>query len=474
MALIPNVMNTGRSGMVAAKAAIATAGHNVANATTEGYTRQRVEQESQPGLGTVGSKAIIGGGTNVSRVDRINDEYLEKQIRNAGRQMAHSEEKDLVLRQTEDIFNEMGGEGLNRLMARFFNEFRKLANDPDNEAVRQSVREASQAMVNDFHRIRSEVNEVREHIDSRIEGHLKEVNALASGIRELNLKIQQMSLSGGSPNDLLDKRDQMLKELSSYVDVSMHKDDMGHYNVDIRGVGPLVTGGQAEKLECSRSPADDRGKPENALDIRSTGSAQNSITHSLKGGKLGALLEARDQTLSTVLSRLDELAHTVTTSVNEIHRQGFTRDGAQGVNFFKPLTGDDRAAERISLSDAVKANVNNIATAAIPDAPGDNRVAIAISGLQEMHLMNGGKTTVDDFYNSIVSDVGVATASNRATMNQAKDIQTQLGKVRDQISGVSIDEETANLLQFQHAFDASAKVIQIADECLKTILDLRR
>ena len=88
--------------------------------------------------------------------------------------------------------------------------------------------------------------------------------------------------------------------------------------------------------------------------------------------------------------------------------------------------------------------------------------------------MNDGQATVDDFYNSIVSDVGVATSRNRESMGQAKDIQTQLSKFRDQISGVSIDEETANLLQFQHAFDASAKVIQIADEMLKTVLELKR
>ena len=88
--------------------------------------------------------------------------------------------------------------------------------------------------------------------------------------------------------------------------------------------------------------------------------------------------------------------------------------------------------------------------------------------------MNNGKSTMDDWYNSIVSDVGVASAKNKFGMNQQRDIMTQLGKMRDQISGVSIDEETANLMQYQHAFDASAKVIQIADECLKTVLELKR
>ena len=105
---------------------------------------------------------------------------------------------------------------------------------------------------------------------------------------------------------------------------------------------------------------------------------------------------------------------------------------------------------------------------------GDNRIAIALSGIQGLRVMNNGKTTMDDWYNSIVSDVGVLKSRNQSDMNQQKSINTQLGKMRDQLSGVSIDEETTNLLQFQHAFDASAKVIQVADEMLDTVLNLRR
>ncbi|MCM2322872.1 MAG: flagellar basal body protein, partial [Oligoflexia bacterium] len=157
---IPSVLRTGVSGMMAAKTAVATTGHNIANANTEGYARQRVGMEATPSSPSIG-KGVVGTGVQINRIDRINDEYIEKQIRNGARDLSHFEEKDLILKQTEDIFNEMNGEGLNRLVSRFFNEFRKLANEPENEAVRQSVREATQAMVNDFHRLRNEVEGVR-------------------------------------------------------------------------------------------------------------------------------------------------------------------------------------------------------------------------------------------------------------------------------------------------------------------------
>jgi flagellar hook-associated protein 1 FlgK len=469
---IPNVMQTGRSGMVASKTAIATTGHNISNANTEGYTRQRTIQETNPAHGY--GVNVIGSGTQVRRTERINDEYLEKQIRNSDRELAHAEEKDLALRQAEDIFNEMNGDGINRLMSRFFNEFRKLANEPNNEAVRQSVREASQALVNDFKRLRKEVQEVQEHMDSRIDGYVREINALAATVKDLNFQIAKQEAIHGPANDLQDRRDNALRKLATFLDLSMIKDGKGNVNVDIKGMGPLVTGQTVETFSVDRTPADDQGKQEGALDVNTTALPSGPITHLVKGGKLGALLEVRDQTLSTVLERLDQLAYGVGTAVNSIHRQGFDRYGNQGVDFFKVPLSAERAAEFLDLSDAVKSNISHIATAAQVDAPGDNRIAIAISGLQGERLMSDGNATVDDFYNSIISDIGVVTNRNRSTMNQQKDIRTQLGKLRDQISGVSIDEETANLMQFQHAFEASARVISVADEMMKTVLDLKR
>ncbi len=460
--------------MVAARAAIATTGHNISNANTEGFSRQTVENKTAPHTGAVGSNAVIGAGTLVARVGRVNDDYVEKQIRNAARDLAHFEEKDVLLRQTEDIFNELNGDGINRLVAKYFNEFRRLSNEPENEAVRQSVREASQSLVNDFHRLRKEVDEVRNHIDARMEGYAREVNSNAEMVRDLNIKIKSYEIAGAPPNDLLDQRDLALKRLGSYMDLNAYKDNGGGFVVDVRGVGPLVVGGQAEKFSVARTAADDQGKIDNSIDLRSSGSVSNSITHLVKGGKIGALVEVRDKVLSSIQAKLDEMAYTLSNAVNDIHQQGFTANGVQGVNYFKKIDQIDRAASFIELSDEVKDNVNNIAAAAIPDAAADNRIAIAISSLQGAKMMNGGKATMDDWYNSIVSDVGVINNKNKFNMNQEHDIVGQLNKIREQISGVSIDEETANLMQFQHAFDASAKVIQVADECLKTVLELRR
>jgi flagellar hook-associated protein 1 len=470
---LPNVMQTGRGGMVAAKAQMSTSSHNIANANTEGYSRQRTDQKADMAV-PHGPKSYIGTGVQLARTQRINDHYVEKQLRNVGRELGNLEERDFALKQAEDIFNEMGGEGLNRLVSKFFNDFRKLGNDPDSEAVRHSVRESSQAMVNDFHRVRSQVEELRSHLDARIDGYSREVNAITKELTDLNTKIKVLENGGAPANDLNDHRDLLVKKLNSYLDIQTHNDKDGGVNIDVRGIGPLVNGPNHETFTVHRTPQDAQGKAVNALSIHSTGAAMGDVTHTLKGGKLGALLEVRDQTLTDVLGRLDELAKAITDSVNAVHTEGFTRDGTQGVAFFKQIDSQDRAAAEFGLSDSVKANVNNIAAAAAENAPSDNRIAVAISQIQNMRLMNGGRSSVDDFYNSIVSDIGVASGRARSNLTQQKDIELNLNKIREQNSGVSIDEETANLLQFQHAYDASARVIQVADECLKTVLNIGR
>ncbi len=475
MALV-NVLQTGKSGMSTAKAGIATAGHNISNAGTEGYSRQRVQSEAEVGKQIAGQGGhFVGEGSRISKIERINDEYLERQLREGSRDMAFHEERQVFLNQIEDIFNEMGGDGLNRLVARFYNDFRKLSNEPTSEAIRQSVRESSQAMVSDFRRLRAEVESVRSHIDHRIEGNLKELNSFAQELADLNRRVRQSEVTGtDAANDLRDRRDFILKKISELVDVTSHKDGEGNINVDIKGVGPLVTATIVEKYAVGRHGAGHApGAVDNSFQISRSAFANQAITDQFKGGKIGAQIEVRDKSVNQVLARLDELAHSVAKSVNELHSKGFTQDGRTGIRFFEEPRGVTGAAQSLRLSEDISASVGNIAVALQPGAPSDNRNALAIANLQNLRLMNAGHTTVDDFYNSIVADVGTAASRNREALGQQQSILTQLNKVRDQVSGVSIDEETTNLMQFQHAFDASARVIKVADEMMDTVLRLR-
>ena len=468
-----SLLHIGKSGMSAARTGVSTSGHNIANANTEGYTRQRVVQSNEAPAGRVSTAAQVGRGTNVARVERINNDYIERQVRSTGRDLSYAEEREVVLKQTEDIFNEMNGEGLNRIMSKFFNDFRRLSSEPENLALREAVRESASAMANDFRRVRGQVAEVNAHLNSRIEGYVREANQLCREIGDLNTKIRQVELAGGSPNDLMDKRDVALKNLGSIVDVTTYRDQEGGMVVDLRGIGPIVVDGKSSVLTTGRTIGDESGKKSGDMDIFSGDSQGTPITERLKAGKLGALLQTRDSTLSTLTAKMDSIAFEVARSVNEIHRMGYTRDDATRVDFFKPMDRVEGAADSLMLSDAIRSSANNIAAAGAPGSPGDNRVALALSGIQGLRILEGGTATMDDFYNSIVSEVGIAANQNRAALNQNRDIMTQLNKMREQISGVSIDEETTKLMQYQHAFDASARVIRVADEMMKTILSLK-
>ncbi len=474
MALL-NVFQSGKSGMTTAKAGIATAGHNISNAGTEGFSRQRAVSEAQVTNQIAGQGGpYYGQGSKLSRIERINDNYIEKQLREGGRDLSYNEEKQVFLGQVEDVFNEMNGDGLNRLVAKFFNDFRKLSSEPSSEAVRQAVRESSQAMVGDFRRIRTEVEQIRNHVDNRVDGNMKELTSFGKELAELNNRIHVAEIQGNDANDLQDRRDMVIKKMNTLVDLNVTKDNSGMVNVDIRGVGPIVTGVNFESYHVGRAPAqEDQGSVANSLQIARSPHSTQYLTDRFKNGKLGALIETRDKSISMVLDRLDQLAFSVASSVNELHEKGFTADGKTGISFFAPMDGPEGAAQRLALSQDIHSSVGNIAIALQPDAPGDNRNALAISNLQNVHLFNGGRTTADDFYNSIVSDIGVTNARNNETLSQNRSIMAQLGKVREQTSGVSIDEETTNLMQFQHAFDASAKVIKTADEMLDTVLRLR-
>jgi flagellar hook-associated protein 1 FlgK len=417
-------------------------------------------------------KATVGTGTTVSRIDRVNNDYIDRQIRSTGRDLAHAEEREVILKQTEDIFNEMSGEGLNRLMSKFFNDFRKLSNEPENLALREAVRESAQAMINDFRRMKVQLGDVRSHVDARIENYVREANQISREISDLNTKIRQVEISGGSPNDILDKRDLALKKLGSIVDVSAYQNQDGAFMVDLRGLGPLVTGGDAEQFSTLRTSGSEDGKMDNTVDVFAGSNGGQPITSRLRTGKLGALIQTRDETISTLSNKMDAIAFELSRAVNEIHRMGYTRDGGTQVDFFRPIDSPRGAADQLMLSDAIRSNAGNIAAAGQPDAPADNRVALAIAGIQGLRIMDGGAGTIDDFFNSIISEVGVAANQNRSAVNQNRDIMTQLGKMREQVSGVSIDEETTQLMQYQHAFDASARVIRVADELMKTVLRL--
>jgi flagellar hook-associated protein 1 FlgK len=465
------MFNIGKSGLMVTKQAMTTTGHNIANVNTEGYSRQNVDTTAAPVI--PGGRLTFGNGAWAKKVTRVSDEYLEKRIQSEHKNFANAEEKDLYLHQTEQIFNESNNDGLNRVATRFFNEFRKLSTDPANTAIRASVRESSSQLAGEMRRMDHELKDVAKNIDDRLEGYVRELNALSKEVRDLNIDIDKAELGGGEAPDLHDKRDLALKKLGAMADISTSKDNNGRITVTLCGQVAIVCGESVTELRTMRTPPDPQtGKKEGQLDIFVDTPVPQKLTSLFKTGRLGGLLEVRDQDIGSAQDKINQVAHLITTEVNNLHRQGFGLDGGTGRDFFEDGGDPTRAAQNMKINDQIMNNLDAIAAAKTPGSEGDNRIALALSAVGDLKGIAGdANSSILDVYNSMVSGLAVQTGTSQKNLVFQKDVLDQLQNVRESLVGVNLDEETANLLKFQHAYAASAKVLQVEDETMQTILN---
>lgn len=198
------------------------------------------------------------------------------------------------------------------------------------------------------------------------------------------------------------------------------------------------------------------------------------VTEQIEGGALGGLVETRDRTINELLDRVNELALTVAENVNDVHRTGFDVYNNTGNEFFDIDADAVDAAETFQIHGRILGDVGRISAAADPRSPADNRIANAIGSLEYTRVMNDGVATMDEFYNSMVGEVGVETKKADNSLKMQADILKQLRNLRESISGVSLDEEATKIIEYQKAFDASARLIRTADEMFDTVLNLKR
>ncbi len=474
MSRIWSMMDVGRRSLANSQTALQTTAHNIANKSTEGYSRQRVDMVTNESVGE--GRLRIGMGARASQVNRTNNEYLEKQLEHEGNQLGYQTSKSEMLGRVEQVYNEQVNKGLNHSLGNFFNSFRELSNNPESLATRTQVKESAEYLAKDFNRVNGQLKEIQNDADFRIGLKVEEINQSTREIAQLNQKIQTIELNGTPANDERDRRDLLVKQLGEKVSIKSAESKDGMLAISVAGTGVLVSGHSQRDLVTASTPGRDN-KREGNVDIfyKSTDhSTPVNITKQIKGGELGGLLEVRDSVVNDFIGGMDQLAAKVTEEVNMAHVQGYDRNGQTGNLFFADNYSVDGAAENMKLSEAVSNDVGRIAAGAQPDAAGDNRMANVLSGLQYKGVFDGGKTTLDDHYNALVGKIGIeAQRANSAAESQG-DIVGQLKNLRESISGVSIDEEMTKMIEFQKAFDASARMVRTADEMMDTVLNLKR
>jgi len=486
-----DLFSIGRSSLRTAKKSLSTTSHNIANANTEGYSRQIARAETNTPIQS--GKNVFGSGVNIKSVKREHDKLVEKKFVHSIANNEYDKERTTQLTRVEDIFNEMNSDGMNKVLNRFFNTFRELSNQPENETVRSVVRDNAQIVVKDFNRIAESITDVKIQVDAKIGNAVQELNLQANAIASLNKEIIRLENMGGETGDLRDQRDLAVKNIADFGQVNAYEDKKGQYVVGLVGVGSLVAGGLVNELSVGQVGGDGVGayKDEGKTEIFFKDRPDLPITENIKAGRLQALVQTRNEEITELRGNLDEMAHGLVHATNAIHRRGFinkpipTDENGNinpnhgmgkitGIDFFKEPLDFSRASEYISLSEDVKKDLNNIATGLAPNSPGDNRIAIAISKLQHEKILGGGSKTFEETYLQSVGTIGLATGKSKINEEQSGGILAQAKSIKERISGVSIDEETTNMVKYQHAYDASAKMIRAADKMFDSVLGMMR
>ena len=462
-------MDVGKRSLQNSQTALQTVSHNIANKSTEGYSRQRVDLVANNPI-TEGNLQI-GMGAKAAMVTRTNNPWLEKQMQRENTQLGFTEGRADALGRVEQVYNEQLNKGLNQYVTDFFNGFRELSNNPESVTSRTMVRETGNALTQDFKRVAGQMKSIQDDIDGQVSTTVEEVNQMTKELATLNQKIQLVENQGVHANDERDRRDVLLKKIGEKVEISWAEGKDSAVTVTAGGTAVLVSGSSSTELKAKATGARDR--VEIFYSANENGSLFN-VTEQIKGGKLGGILDVRDNVIEDYLGNIDKMAYELAKEVNTLHIEGFDRYGKDGVLFFEMPDQIHGASEKMAINSTIMGDVGKIAAGNKPDAPGDNTIANMISSLQYRGVMNDKTDTFDDYYNSIVGQIGTVTQRSVKTFEAQKNILSQLSNIRESISGVSLDEETTKMIEMQKAYEASARMIRTADEMLETVLNLKR
>lgn len=454
MAGLSTILESARRALMAHRVAMDTVGHNVANAETPGYTRQRVNLTATPPLRTY--VGMLGTGVTVQSIERVREQFIDSQIRSTNDALGKATSQHTVLSQIEAMINEPSDYGLSSQLDAFFNAFQNLAVHPEESAYRNAVLQQASTITKTLHQFDSNLKQLQKDLKTDVETKLQTINTLAKKISELDLQIIQSRASGIEPNDLRDQRDHAIQELSKLVRVNVVEDAQGSVLVALEGTVIASKSGYAELTARMNG---------NTIEIISTESIRPL---SLQTGSLGGVLEAYNTTIPSYIEKIHTLAAALISNVNALHRQGYGigTPPPTGYDFFTGTNAFD-----IEVNQELLANPNLVAASGTGQA-GDNTIALAISQLRTKPVLSNNAESIPQYYSRFVSELGTAiTAAEKLQTTQTL-ILNQLEVQRSSVSGVSIDEEMTNMIKYQRAFDASARMVKTVDEMFQTLLSM--
>ena len=455
-------LNTAYRGLTAAQLGMNVAGQNIANAATEGYTRQRVEQSSlaAPARGLFsGGTLQPGQGVSVDTIARLGNSFLDGSVRSAGAQAGYASVRSSALQGIEGVLQEPGENGISTALQGFWSAWQAAANQPSEDGPKGLLLNAANSVTDKISSAYKALDAQWTSVRGQAQDTVNAVNAAATQVASYNTTIRSTLAAGGSANELIDARAKLTDKIASLAGGTVREQADGTVDVLVGG-NALVTGGSVRTLQLAGATA----MADAAIDAPRVEWTSPSGTATLDGGELaGALSVLAPASMGGAIAQAADsystFAVALATAVNTVHQSGVTGAGASGAPFF--TIGGNPAA----LSVKGPADITGIALKASTGGALDTSVADRISQL------GVGANSPDKIWSGIVTDIGVQ--SRGAQQHEALTTAAQASALTGRASqaSVSLDEENISLLTNQHAYQAAARVMTAVDEALDVLIN---
>ncbi|HTV59243.1 MAG TPA: flagellar hook-associated protein FlgK [Verrucomicrobiae bacterium] len=443
------------SALQADQGAMDVTSNNIANVNTPGYSREVANLVEAPPVTYGGLQ--YGTGVNLQNVQGIRDNVLQLRLNQETQTQSQLNTFVNGMNQVQPLFNDTSGSGLQSYLSAFFNSFSTLSSDPTNSGDRQAVIEAGQNLASAFRQTAATLTTQQQNADVAVTQTVGQINSLSSQIAGLNGQISSLQGAGQPPNTLIDQRSELINQLSQLVDVQTISADQGSLTLTTTGGAALVVGNQSFNLTTQTNPTT------GFQDVYSQGS---DITSTIQSGSLGGDLQLRDQEIPSILNNLNTLAYNIAGSVNSQSAAGYDLNGDAGTDFFNPPANLATAALNLSVS----ITDPNLIAASSDGTAGNSDNATALANLANQNIVSG--QTPVNFYSGIVSQVGNDTSNASSALTSQNLLVQQLQDQIGAVSGVSLDEEGSNLVLYQNAYSAAARVASVVASMFEVAINM--
>ena len=432
--------------------ALEATSHNIVNSANPNYSRQRIMFETESSNFAGGF--AWGNGVRIADVARVRDNLIDRHIIGTNQKFSDSNKQSQLVGSIENLFSEPSDVGISNLMTNFFNSFSELSVTPNSIPLRTNVLNAANNLSAKVNSINDSLTNLKADIRQEFQQNVNSVNSILKQIQQINYEQFSNSNNGAQVNDLLDKRDALVDQLSSFVNINVVYDSGNSAVVSIGGALAV------DRMHAAEFVAEEvNGK----LNLKVKDGSYPIV---LTGGELNALSEVYTKKIPAYQKNLDAVINKLVEAVNGEHAAGYTISDPQetGLNFFEGYVNG-----KLIINSEITDDPNKIAIS-LDGTEGNGEIALRIAQLTDVKLM-GGNTLLES-YSSMINDLGNdgMLQNNYTQANQL--VLDELVQMRASQSGVSVDEEMANVLKFQRSYEASAKLIRVADEIMQTILEM--